>query len=406
MATRQDLQARPRCSRERLVIGIDAANLRRGGGVTHLMELLGAADPEPHGISRVVIWGGTQMLHCLPDRLWLDKRHPPELDQGLLQRTLWQRVQLSKAARAAGCDLLFVPGGSYAGHFRPAVTMSQNLLPFDLGELRRYGWSLTSLRLLLLRWTQSRTFRRADGVIFLTQAAKESVLRVTGPLAGDCPVIPHGLNPRFRMAPKAQQAIDTYTAEHPYRMIYVSIIDQYKHQWHVVKALAALRSEGYPLALDLVGPAYAPAMARLSDTIARCDPQGDWMHYHGAVAYTELHDFYAQAELGLFASSCENMPNILLETMAAGLPVACSDRGPMPEVLGDAGVYFDPECPEDIARTVRKLVASPELRAEKANASYIAALEFDWKRCADETFGFLARVAEKYRESPAPCAAS
>ena len=45
-------------------------------------------------------------------------------------------------------------------------------------------------------------------------------------------------------------------------------------------------------------------------------------------------------------------------------------------------------------------------RAEKANASYTAALEFDWKRCADETFGFLARVAEKYRECPAPCAAS
>ena len=376
-----------------LTIGLDATNLRRGGGVTHLIELLGAAEPTRQGISRVVIWGGMHTLAALPDKHWLEKSHPQELDKGLLQRILWQRFKLSKTAWAAGCDVLFVPGGSFAGSFRPVVTMSQNLLPFDLGELRRYGWSWTTLKMLLLRWTQSRTFHRADGVIFLTQAAMAAVLRVTGPLAGECPIIPHGLNPRFLMPPKAQQEIDAYEAGHPYRVIYVSIIDQYKHQWQVVEAVAALRRNGWPLVLDLVGPAYAPALARLSDAIARCDPRGDWVRYYGAVAYPDLHALYAQADLGLFASSCESFGIILLETMAAGLPVACSDRGPMPEVLGDAGVYFDPERPADIARALRELIASPSLRAEKAQVSYTAALAFDWRCCADETFGFLARVA-------------
>lgn len=256
--------------------------------------------------------------------------------------------------------------------------------------------------MLLLRWTQSRTFRRADGVIFLTQAAMESVLRVTGPLAGESPVIPHGLNPRFHILPKAQRPIEAYSAEHPYRVIYISIIDQYKHQWQVVEALAVLRREGWPLTLDLVGPAYAPALARLRAAITRCDPQGVWVHYHGAVAYTRLHELYAQADLGVFASTCENMPNILLETMGAGLPVACSDRGPMREVLGSAGVYFDPERPSDIAGALRELIASPELRTAKANAGYIAALGFDWGRCADETFGFLARIANDLPEGSAP----
>jgi len=65
----------------------------------------------------------------------------------------------------------------------------------------------------------------------------------------------------------------------------------------------------------------------------------------------------------------------------------------MPEVLGDGGVYFDPERPADIARALRELIASLLLRAEKAQESYTAALAYDWKRCADETFGFLARVA-------------
>jgi glycosyltransferase involved in cell wall biosynthesis len=175
----------------------------------------------------------------------------------------------------------------------------------------------------------------------------------------------------------------------------VSIIDQYKHQWHVVEAVAALRSEGIPVLLDLVGPAYAPALARLKASIRRFDDEGSWIRYHGAIPFEALHQHYADADIGLFASSCENMPNILLETMASGLPIASSNRGPMPEVLGDFGVYFDPEKPMDIARALRELILDSKSRTELANASYQRATQFSWKLCADQTFEFLASVAKR-----------
>ena len=98
------------------------------------------------------------------------------------------------------------------------------------------------------------------------------------------------------------------------------------------------------------------------------------------------------------------MPNILLETMASGLPVACSNRGPMPEVLGDAGVYFDPEQPQEIERALRKLIESPVLRSEMAKASYERSLQFTWERCATETFAFLAQTALQHKAFT--CAAS
>lgn len=378
-----------------MVIGIDAANLRGGGGVTHLVELLRAAQPGSIEIERVVIWGSTATLNALDDRPWLDKRSPPALNKGLLQRTLWQRYSLSQAARDAGCDVLFVPGGSYAGNFHSVVSMSQNLLPFEMRELQRYGWSLRTLKMMLLRVTQSRTFRQANGVIFLTQYARDVVLNVTGELRGHTCIIPHGLNPRFNRPPKVQRPIADYNDEHPYRVLYVSIIDQYKHQWHVVEAVAALRKLGLPIVLNLVGPAYPPALKRLNKTIARVDAERRWVHYHGTIPFNELHHHYAQADLGLFASSCENMPNILLETMASGLPIACSNLGPMPEVLGDAGVYFDPEQPEEIARALRELIESPQLRTELAQASYQRAQQSSWQRCADETFGFLVAVTHQ-----------
>ena len=379
-------------------IGIDATNLRSGGGVTHLVELLRAAQPAEHGIDHIVIWGGKPTLKALDAQPWLTKRNPSALDKGLLQRALWQRYSLSQAARDEGCDVLFVPGGSYAGNFHPVVTMSQNLLPFEMHELRRYGWTSFTLKLLLLRLVQSRSFRKTDGVIFLTGYARDVVLRVTGKLRGQTCIVPHGLNPRFNRAPKLQRVIAEYDDTHPYRVLYVSIIDQYKHQWHVVEAVAALRQQGFPIVLDLVGPVYPPALKRLNQTIDRVDFERRWVHYHGAIPFNELHLRYAQADLGLFASSCENMPNILLETMASGLPIACSNRGPMPEVLGQAGVFFNPEQPDDIAPALRELIESPQTRTELARASYERVQEYSWQRCAAETCRFLIKVMEQQKK--------
>lgn len=380
---------------ELLSIGIDATNIRGGGGVTHLVELLRALQPATFGIERIVVWGGKLTLKELEDRPWLTKLNPPALNKCLIARTLWQRFRLSQAVRDEGCHLLFVPGGSYAGNFHPVVTMSQNLLPFEIPELLRYGFTLFTLKLLLLRFTQSRSFRQTDCVIFLTEYAREVVLNVIDELRGQTSIIPHGLNPRFIMLPKPQRDITDYDELHPYRVLYVSIIDQYKHQWHVVEAVATLHKAGLPVVLDLVGSAYPPALKRLNATIEGVVAERHWVHYHGAIPFDQLHHKYAEADLGLFASSCENMPNILLETMAAGLPIACSRKGPMPDMLGDAGLYFDPEKPAEIAFALHELIFSPELRMRLAQESYERALQYSWQRCADETFGLIAEIAQK-----------
>ncbi len=179
----------------------------------------------------------------------------------------------------------------------------------------------------------------------------------------------------------------------PFRILYVSIVDVYKHQWNVAQAVACLRKEGLPVVLELVGPAYRPALRRLETARRRLDPTEAFIRYRGPADHEQLPEVYRQAELCVFASTCENLPNILLESMASGVPIACSKYGVMPEVLGDGGVYFDPENPEDIAQAIGGLIASPELRAEKARMAFERAQQYSWRRCADETFAFLARIA-------------
>ena len=68
------------------------------------------------------------------------------------------------------------------------------MLPFDLGELFRFGVSAQTARLLLLRRTQSRSFRAADGIIFFTRYAHDAVLRGGARLCGKVTIIPHGID--------------------------------------------------------------------------------------------------------------------------------------------------------------------------------------------------------------------
>ncbi len=379
-----------------MILGIDASNLRAGGGLTHLTNLLRVAQPDNYNISEVVVWAGKETLNRLPAHPWLQKVHEPELDRPLPFRLLWQWRRLPKLA-SQQCDLLFAPGGNSPTQVFPLVTMSRNLLPFEWKEMRRYGISLMGLRVFLLRFGQSRTLRSADGVVFLTQYSREVVTGVVGSPKRTV-VIPHGVEDRFRIEPRPQRDLVEFSRENPMRLVYVSIVDVYKHQWIVAEAVSELRLRGYPVAIEFVGPAYPAALARLRATLARVDPNGEFASYDGPLPFDRLHEVVDRSDIFVFASSCENMPNILLEGMAQGYPIACSNRGPMPEVLGDAGVYFDPENVDSVVAAIERLVVCRELRERCAASAWTRAETFSWERCADETLRFLSAV---YLESQA-----
>ena len=379
----------------RMILGIDASNLRGGGGVTHLVEFLAAADPIVAGFTHVVVWGGWSTLNRIADKPWLEKRSDLWLERSLPVRSWWQSRRLSEEARFAECDLLFVPGGSYAGNFRPVVTMCQNLLPFEWHELKRFGFSWMSLKLMLLHLIQGVSFRRADGLIFLNQYAEREVLSAIGGTRAVTTVIPHGISKRFLLPVRRQLASDEFSSQRPFRLLYVSTIDVYKHQDKVAAAVGILREEGLPIILDLVGPAYGPALGKLRQTMKQTNRMGEVVRYFGPFAHERLHESYARADAFVFASSCENLPIILLEGMAAGLPIACSNRGPMPEVLGNAGLYFNPESVDSIAAALRKLFADNDLRLRLAQDASQRAAQFSWEACAGQTFAFLARIAQR-----------
>ncbi len=376
-------------------LAIDASNIRQGGGVTHLSQLLRAANPVDAGISRITVWTCAATAAQLPDEPWLTKLSPAWTEAGLVKRMLGQQVLLGREMARRGCDVLFSPGGTLPFHAKvPVVTMSQNMLSFEPEEAKRFGrWSWMRLKMWLLRQTQGRSFKKADGLIFLTQYAREGVSRWLGSAQGLQALIPHGIEPRFAANPKPQLNAQDYSLDRPFTFLYVSILMPYKHQIQVAQAASELRRAGCPVRVRFVGADWGLYGQQFRETLRQLDSKEEFLIWPGSMPFSALHAEYQAADAFLFASSCENLPNILIEAMTAGLPIACAKRGPMPEVLGDAGVYFDPLKVQEIAEAMRKLINSADLRARVAAQAKELSRAYSWHRCAKDTFEFIAAVA-------------
>lgn len=370
-------------------LGIDATNIRKGGGLTHLVEILSNINPRDFDFNCVYIWASKETLAKIPNRTWLIKRSHHWLDKTFLFSFSFQILYLSREARSSNCDLLFIPGGTFFGFFPNYVTLSQNMLPFEYAERSRYKDLQSRIRFIFLELSQTWTFKRSKGVIFLTNYAKNSICNLIQ-LKRPSIVIGHGSSPSFFNIPKEQLEISNFSKERPFNLLYVSSILAYKHQWNVAEAVLDLRMKGYPITLDLVGGCSTSALKRLIDVIKKDTDQS--IRYLGEVSRDEISSIYMKADAFVFASSCENQPIILIEAMASGLPIACSNKGPMPEVLGDSSFYFNPLDKSDISRAIEKMLLSRDLRELFAKKLYHESQNYTWGICARRTFEFLNNV--------------
>ena len=376
-----------------MILGIDASNIQAGGGVTHLQKILEYGEPEKHNISQVKVWGGHNPLGQFPQKSWLDLIDISALNKPLHRRLLWQQIELAKLAQK-DIDLLFVPGGLYMGSFRPYVTMFQNMQIFETKELNRER-NKEWLRLKLLQLAQRHTFQKASGLICLSEYAHNYLTQYYPRLVDKTSVqlIAHGTETINNGTPVSR----TENSNDPQilKILYVSTVKKYKHQWTLIDAVDLLREEGIPIELHLVGGGDSQALSWVRKATQKKDPEREFIFVHGSLSYEETLEWYNKVDMFVFPSTCETFGISLLEAMTAGLPIASSNRGPMPEVLKDAGLYFNPESVTSIKNCLRYMIENRDLRQRFGIKAKQYSQTYSWKKCADETFGFLSSVHER-----------
>lgn len=381
-------------SLQSFVIGIDASRNRSGGAREHLIGILDNLDAESLNISRVHIWSYQKLLLALPERPWLIKHTVPALEGGIFGQLWWQLSALSYELKRYGCHILFTTDASSLCRFSPSVVLSQDLLSYEPGIMNKFGWSRARLRLVLIRWLQNAAFRRASGVIFLTQYAANLIQTASGSLP-NIQVIPHGVDPIFFLKNIGVHRRQRIFSKHAIHCLYISNAALYKYQWVVIEAIGLLRKKGLNIQLSLVGGGSGLAQKKVLNQALLTDPDGQFVAQYPFLPHDELIKKMDSADIFLFASGCEAFGITLLEAMARGLPIASSNRSSIPETLADGGVYFDPENPEEIAAIIEELIADPVLRGKLSERAQELASLYSWGRCSRQTWGFIVDTYRK-----------
>ncbi len=367
------------------IIGIDASRNRSGGAVAHLIGVLNYLNPREFGITYLHLWSYKALLDQLPDRPWLIKHSPKALESSLLSQLIWQFFSLKKELKVHKCDILFTTDASSLASFSPMVVLSQDMLSYESGILEKFGFGMTRLRLHLIYYLQNMTFRKATGVIFLTYYASRVIQQHCGSLK-KIRIVPHGVHNLFK---EKMFSCRTFLKNSEIKCIYVSPISIYKNQWKVIEAIDYLREQGFKVNLDIIGYDDGTATAIVDKYLSNSAFSMDYIRILGPVDNEMLPDILLNADIFVFASTCENLPVTLLEAMAVGIPIASSDRGPMPEVLDNGGLYFNPDDHRSIASSIRQLIVDFELRKRLSNQSKLLASQYSWRRCSAETFSFI-----------------
>ena len=147
--------------------------------------------------------------------------------------------------------------------------------------------------------------------------------------------------------------------------------------------------EGLPL---LVLPGYpTPHESQLTEHAAQLGVSGD-VKMLGWVSDEELEGLYAAAAAFVFPSLYEGFGLPVLEAMARGVPVACSDRGSLAEVSGDAALHFDPESVPAISGAIRTLLQDPAAAERLRELGRARAARYTWRAAAEGTLASYERA--------------
>ena len=369
---------------------IDASSSGSGGGRRHLSEILNEFINPVYKINEIYIWGPKSILNVLPTSPIIIKKTSKLLNSGTLGFFIWQYFFRDSCFKKIDFDCIYSPFGNYTGKLKPYVTMSQNMLMFEQKERKKFGISFARFKLKFLYYTQKKSFTNSSGIIFLSNYAKKIISNLLKNKFESSIVINHGISDSFRKLPKTQYPISKYSTTNPFELLYVSNILPYKYHLNVINAVNQLASEGFPIKLTLIGENFFDKIGKNINKLAKeVNIENKIIDWHQNVSIDEVKDYYHLSDCFIFASTCENMPNILIEAMSSGLPIISSNSGPMKEFLKDSSIYFNPLSIIELKKSILMMINDVGLRKKLSRKAYELSFNYSWQKCSKKTILYL-----------------
>jgi glycosyltransferase involved in cell wall biosynthesis len=308
-----------------------------------------------------------------------------------VQWVLGEQTLLPALAARAGVDLLHSLASTAPvwGRFRRVVTVHDLIyarFPDAHAGIRDKGMRV------LVPWG----VRRSDRVIADSQSTRDDLVELLGVAPGRVDVVPLGLGAVRRQAPMDEPGVRARFQLGERRVLLsLSAKRAHKNLPALIGALARIAVEERPV---LVLPGYPTAHeAELRERARTLGVQDD-VRFPAWVSAAELEGLWAIAAAFVFPSLYEGFGLPVLEAMARGVPVACSNASSLPEVAGEAALLFDPRDEAAIATAVVRLLSDPALAEDLRARGLARAREFTWERTARLTLESYERAFEPSAE--------
>lgn len=369
----------------RLRILVNGIHAKSGGGVTYLKNILPilAEDAELE-LHLFIHQDQFQLFDVVDERI---RVHLLDFRNGFFFNLVWEQFALPILARSMSIDVTVSPA-NYGPLMAPAqVIMLRNSLAVAGKETRpvkRLYWAgltiMTALSLL--------TCRRAIAVS--NYARKALTFGISQRLQNKVSVIYHGVRESF---------VPPETTRSGNYLLAVSDIYVQKNLHTLITALGELRRTNPDIVLKLAGKAIDQGYLNELQKAIRVENLEDAVEFLGEMSSDQLLDLYQNCTAFVFPSTVETFGNPLVEAMACGAPIVSSNTAAMPEILGEAAIYFDPLNARDIAAQIGEILSNGDLRRRLSQKALQRAAMFSWRNTAQQTADVIKSVApDRYQE--------
>lgn len=373
----------------KLRIVINGIHAKSGGGVTYLRRVLPEIARTPDvDIHLFLHRDQFDLFYPVPDgiRVTLYKYNP-----AFLPTLVWEQIALPIIARAMGADVVFSPA-----NYGPIFAHNHVLLLRNAVSVIR----LTNRLRPMMYWMalSAMTFVSLLGacraIAVSNYAAKLLTFGLRGPFHKKVEVVYHGTKP---IEPR-----DLGTPTDSRTLLAVSDIYIQKNYHQLLRGFAKVHDRFPDLKLKIVGREIDALYAAEVRALATELGLDGCVEFTGHLETEAVVDLYRSCLLFVFPSTVETFGNPLLEAMAAGAPIVCSNTAAMPEVVQDAALLFDPYDTDDIAAKINRLVEDTDLRATLSERGLARSKMFRWSETANRTLDVLRDAAGAVTADPRP----
>jgi glycosyltransferase involved in cell wall biosynthesis len=302
-----------------------------------------------------------------------------------VQWVLGEQTLLPRLAAREGVDLMHSLASTAPlwGRFRRVVTVHDLIYA-------RFPEAHAGIRDKGMGVLVPQAVRRSHRVIADSISTRDDLVELLSVPPEDIDVVPLGLGQVRRAVPLAEREVRArFDLGERHVLLSLSAKRPHKNLLALIGALALLPADTRPL---LVLPGYPTEHeAQLRERAAVAGVAGE-VRFLSWISPEELEGLWALAEMFVFPSLYEGFGLPVLEAMARGVPVACSNASSLPEVAGEAALLFDPHDEAAIAGSLRALLEDQALR-ERLRAKGLAQVErFTWERTARATLRSYERA--------------